>query len=486
VILGLDRTQNFVTVDLLLDGWMKTSFDNPTIKKYLKKMSKNEYDLDPWYQRGDELGSTKEKLSSTISSTSEEILIYSSAWPLSMKQNLIKSIMDGYDLPKFYFWKDPTNKYQIIDGKQRSLAISCFCLDKSQKNAFYIEIDGQQKFFDDLDTEQKDKILDAQLTFSYLTDCEETDARKLFTRLQSGIRLFPDEVRHAIGGKVCNYVAERAYTQDVRFPYRKPSSSRWFRKWCAGCGGRKTKREDIIAKLLLLEIYFYSHKHVWWKISDDELVDWYYKDEKIGINKFIKRSFENKEILMDSAFGSVKTKLPNTETIMYGSWYLITYLREYYALPDNEIVQHLQSMRNEIDKLFTAAKNNVLTSDQQRHYSSLTNHNRIKDGMRSTCETYIKMFEETNTLPLSASVHGSFTSKQKDDIFEHDEGICQQCGIKVADDINHSTWHADHVYPKSKGGPTIVSNGRLLCPNCNEHKNDTIDNSLAKPIKLVN
>lgn len=31
-------------------------------------------------------------------------------------------------------------------------------------------------------------------------------------------------------------------------------------------------------------------------------------------------------------------------------------------------------------------------------------------------------------------------------------------------------WHADHVFPHSKGGETDVINGTALCPKCNLKK----------------
>lgn len=44
------------------------------------------------------------------------------------------------------------------------------------------------------------------------------------------------------------------------------------------------------------------------------------------------------------------------------------------------------------------------------------------------------------------------------------KGICQECGAKM------SEWHADHIVPFSRGGETVLENGRAVCPPCNLKK----------------
>jgi superfamily II DNA or RNA helicase len=44
--------------------------------------------------------------------------------------------------------------------------------------------------------------------------------------------------------------------------------------------------------------------------------------------------------------------------------------------------------------------------------------------------------------------------------------ICQKCGQAL------TNFHADHVRPYSKGGPTTLDNGQALCPSCNLKKGD--------------
>lgn len=42
------------------------------------------------------------------------------------------------------------------------------------------------------------------------------------------------------------------------------------------------------------------------------------------------------------------------------------------------------------------------------------------------------------------------------------DGRCERCGVELP-----PGWHADHVVPYSRGGPTDMANGQALCPICN-------------------
>ena len=65
-----------------------------------------------------------------------------------------------------------------------------------------------------------------------------------------------------------------------------------------------------------------------------------------------------------------------------------------------------------------------------------------------------------------------FTGDQRLAIYRRDRGICQlrlKCdGVKC----DWDNWHADHMKPWSKGGKTIVENGQMACPKCNQSKSE--------------
>ena len=59
----------------------------------------------------------------------------------------------------------------------------------------------------------------------------------------------------------------------------------------------------------------------------------------------------------------------------------------------------------------------------------------------------------------------SFNDSQRDAMFVYAGGVCSQCGTPLPEN-----WHADHITPYSKGGPTHILNGQALCPDCNRKK----------------
>ena len=47
--------------------------------------------------------------------------------------------------------------------------------------------------------------------------------------------------------------------------------------------------------------------------------------------------------------------------------------------------------------------------------------------------------------------------------------ICEDCGVKL-----NGKFHADHIFPYSRGGKTILKNAQALCEKCNLKKGSRI------------
>lgn len=58
-----------------------------------------------------------------------------------------------------------------------------------------------------------------------------------------------------------------------------------------------------------------------------------------------------------------------------------------------------------------------------------------------------------------------FNTSERVALYLAADGKCSDCGTPL-----EPGWHADHIQPFSKGGPTDVSNGQALCPKCNQQK----------------
>ena len=62
----------------------------------------------------------------------------------------------------------------------------------------------------------------------------------------------------------------------------------------------------------------------------------------------------------------------------------------------------------------------------------------------------------------------AFTDSQKRTLYEMQKGICPSC----KDEFEILEMEADHITPWSQGGKTELSNGKMLCRECNRRKSD--------------
>ena len=150
----------------------------------------------------------------------------SEIWNREKRQLLIDSLLNGFDIPKFYFHKfkpprkkeNRTYRYAIVDGKQRLQAIWDF-------------IDGKLKIDDDFEYLSDENVKVGGLTYNELANkypklklkfdsknldivTIETDdvqlIEDLFSRLNEAVPLNAPEKRNAFGGPLPTVITETA------------------------------------------------------------------------------------------------------------------------------------------------------------------------------------------------------------------------------------------------------------------------------------
>ncbi|MDP3297464.1 MAG: DUF262 domain-containing protein [Thermodesulfovibrionia bacterium] len=137
-------------------------------------------------------------------------------WNLKDKQLLIDSILHYIDIPKLYFYEADKNRYEIIDGQQRLWALWEFLDNKYKYN---------NKKFNELDKDDKDKILTYPLQITLLRDVTDEYLRKLFLRLQLGLLLVAGEKLHASVGLMRDFIFKKMvkhpFMQSINIPSRR-------------------------------------------------------------------------------------------------------------------------------------------------------------------------------------------------------------------------------------------------------------------------
>ena len=146
----------------------------------------------------------------------------SDLWNEKQQSSLIESILLRLPLPAFYFDEGEGNKWQVIDGLQRTSAIRNFVLNKEkplklQKLEFLEQFEGEG--FDNLPGTLQRRIKTTPLTI-YLVEKGTPDEVKynIFKRINTGgLVLTPQEIRHALNqGIPSKFVEELAGIKEFK------------------------------------------------------------------------------------------------------------------------------------------------------------------------------------------------------------------------------------------------------------------------------
>lgn len=210
---------------------------------------RDEIDMEPNYQRASDI------------------------WPLSKKQLLIDSLLNGLDMPKIYFHeisykgKDGANKrYAVVDGKQRLGSIFDFFDGVFKVSDEFKDISGVfgdfagkgYKDFGKISLKLKTRFEALPLPIHLIKTKDIDLIEEMFSRLNEAAPLSAPEKRNAFGGPLP--LAIRNLQESIFFQKKVPFDNKRYRHY------------DIIAKLLLIE-------------EQNKVTD----TKKIHLDKFVKR-----------------------------------------------------------------------------------------------------------------------------------------------------------------------------------------------------
>jgi hypothetical protein len=366
-------------------------------------------------------------------------------WRSAQKAKLIDSIICGLDLPKLYFRRiqvEGEEKYEVVDGQQRLLAISDFLYGR-----FTLTNDPYKgTTFGKLPMDVRKKIQEFELHVVILTGARWSDEviRDLFLRLQMGTPLNAAEKRRALPGnfpiivaKLANHklFGDNTEISENRFGY-----------------------EDAVAKIL----------HLTLNNGRPTIVD-----------KAIRKTYEaNKDIVESNpkvvavrkTFDYLAKSLKNSGEYFkkFNILSVVTALvdlTEEYSLSGKhkevgDLLWKIESDRKNNDDLAPndPNKNPILAKLSETARSDHTDH------LEWRKDFYTAQFIQLGFTPLDPK--RLFSNLERGILMRRQNGRCSLCDCKVT----AKTGHVDHIKPYVKGGLTILENAQLLCASCNTSK----------------
>ena len=125
-------------------------------------------------------------------------------WDTARKQCLIDSILRGWKVPKFYFFKTSDDEYEVVDGQQRLSAIFEFCSNELPLSAASAKRFGGL-LYRDLPQKVADLFDDFEIEYDVIEDATDEELKDFFQRVQAGLPLTSSEKLNAVHSRLRDY-----------------------------------------------------------------------------------------------------------------------------------------------------------------------------------------------------------------------------------------------------------------------------------------
>lgn len=375
------------------------------------------------------------------------------------------------DYVYFERWQELGFKYVAIDGNNRTQTIDLFLQSQvTIEHGIYVLSTGSVNIHAGCDTYKTlPKILKDYIKESIMiTICEYVVATRLglsrlFTNINDGVTLNPQELRNAVlvpfADSVRNTVNDNA-----------PSFRTIF---------KDNARLKIDEQVVLMAVYstFGAEHGVSKKDKDEAYGDnsavWINYSTQGGekrildtlkiVDKYATKAFKYPSTLLNFFMVIVelskqKRTIKDKEALM--SWFLST---EAERLASEEIL---------VKKKNGELRNYASCCDVTSEYTLSARLHLIRKDMAGL----------TNSIITELDPDRLFTTQQRFQMWKKQNGICPATDrIIPQDQINdHELWNADHVIPWVLGGETILENGQLVCSRWNKSKGKKIKATVHK------
>lgn len=323
------------------------------------------------------------------------------------KRNMvIDTVIKGFPLGLMYWSKVDENNYECLDGQQRTISICQYV-----NGDFPIKLNGNDRFFHNLNEEEKETILNYELEIRV---CEGNEEEKLrwFQRINIAGEVLTNQ-------ELLNATYTGPWLADAKNYFSKRNCVAM--QMADGYIKGNPIRQDILEKALSWiadrdnlesgQMYMAIHQH-----DEDANELWLYFQTVINWAKML--------------FPDTSKKLTAVQDwgILYNKYHDKTY-------NSNALKSEVKTLLLDDDVTKDTGIIPYVLSGKTKHDEKLLSIRTFSEGQK------IKAYE-----------------KQK--------GICPICGKH----FEYEEMQGDHIVPWSKGGRTIDENLQMLCSTCNATK----------------
>ena len=328
------------------------------------------------------------------------------------QQAVIDTVSKGYPLNVMYWADQGGGRYELIDGQQRTLSICTFLNNEfSCKGLFGIP---QSLLFGSLTKDQRDKLLDYELTV-YICNGNPSEKLEWFKTINiAGEKLTDQELRNAV------YAGP--WVSDAKRYFSKTGCAAY------GLGSKYLKGTAIRQDYLETVIYWYGDQAMPKLDIEECMMKHQHEPKAQDLWDYFQRVIE-----------WVETLFP-------------TYRKEMKGLPWG--IYYNRYHKNTYNPIALEQEIATLMADED-----VTKKNGI----------YKYVLEKAigNDDPSGLSIR-AFSDSQKRTAYTQQGGICACCGKKC----EYKEMEGDHITPWSKGGKTELTNLQMLCQACNRRKSN--------------
>ena len=414
-------------------------------------------------------------------------------WSRAKKQSLMDSLFRRYYIPKLVIREvrltDDRTINEIIDGQQRINTVQEFFNNEYTlpKSLDDISSELAGKYYIDLSVDIK-KYMGKSLKYQadVIKDIEEPNnvkhqiiATEIFWRLQQGETLNYMEVAHAqLSSLTRNFIVK--YSDDQTFDYKEyepidnnPDKLHFFS--LLNVDNNRMKHLQFMARFVMIELgggyADLSDRKIEDFINDAKtdngIGDYTYESEAIS-QKVLKNLRTFYEIFKDDPMIDENTGIKelSVEYFIISAYVLIRHLRNHYVIDDKmkETIKNFIYYYYERWKTYDESTDTDMLSFSN-HRQQGENDLAIRD--RIVRQVFFEYLKENNIELIVKDEKRTFSELERIIIYRKGKGFCQQCLREGKPEkeaqVSWTEYQADHVFPHSKGGKTILENSELLC-----------------------